>query len=174
MRQSPLTALGEDQHLEEIAMHLFEAASTVDARRAAEMLVRAGYRALALLAYEDAAERFERALEALDLAGAEDESGRVLLARGDALMRAGEVDAARAAWTARDGWHCGATIARSSRRRRSASVAWALRSRTSKRTRWPSLEEALEGPEEAAPLPVCKPASQWSCTTRAIARARTR
>ena len=37
-----LTALGEDRHLEEIAMHLFEAASTADARRAAEMLARAG------------------------------------------------------------------------------------------------------------------------------------
>src|SRR6185437_4340864 len=68
-----LTTLGEDRHLEEIAMHLFGAASTGDARRAAEMLVRAGHRALARLAYEDAAERFERALEALDLAGAEDE-----------------------------------------------------------------------------------------------------
>jgi len=95
-----LTALGEDRHLEEIAMHLFEAASTVDARRAADMLVRAGYRALARLAYEDAAERFERAVQALDLAGAEDESGDILLARGDALLRAGEADAARAAFTA--------------------------------------------------------------------------
>jgi DNA-binding SARP family transcriptional activator/tetratricopeptide (TPR) repeat protein len=94
-----LTALGEDRHLEEIAMHLFEAASTGDARRAAEMLVRAGHRALARLAYEDAAERFERALEALDLAGAEDESGPVLLARGDALLRAGEIDEARTAFT---------------------------------------------------------------------------
>ncbi len=95
-----LTALGEERHLEEIAMHLFEAASTADARRAAEMLVRAGHRALDRLAYEDAAERFERALEALELAGAEDESGPVLLARGDALLRAGEPDAARAAFTA--------------------------------------------------------------------------
>jgi DNA-binding SARP family transcriptional activator/tetratricopeptide (TPR) repeat protein len=98
-----LTALGEDQHLEEIGTHLFEAASTGDARRAAEMLVRAGHRALARLAYEDAAERFERALEALDLAGAEDESGDVLLARGDALLRAGDLDAARAAFTAARG-----------------------------------------------------------------------
>jgi DNA-binding SARP family transcriptional activator/tetratricopeptide (TPR) repeat protein len=95
-----LTGLGEERHLEEIAMHLFEAASTGDARRAADMLVRAGERALARLAYEDAAERFERALEALDLAGAEDASGQVLLARGDALLRSGEVDAARAAFTA--------------------------------------------------------------------------
>jgi DNA-binding SARP family transcriptional activator/tetratricopeptide (TPR) repeat protein len=95
-----LTELGEDRHLEEIAMHLFEAASTADARRAAEMLVRAGHRALERLAYEDAAERFQRALEALELAGAEDEAGQVLLARGDALLRAGELDAARAAFTA--------------------------------------------------------------------------
>ena len=99
-----LTALGEDRHLEEIAMHLFEAASTGDARRAAEMLVRTGHRALARLAYEDAAESFERALEALEEAGtADDESGHVLLARGDALLRAGESDAARAAFTAARG-----------------------------------------------------------------------
>jgi tetratricopeptide (TPR) repeat protein len=94
-----LTALGEDRHLEEIAMHLFEAASTGDARRAADMLVRAGHRALTRLAYEDAAERFERAVEALEEAGAEDESGPALLARGDALLRAGEIDAARTAFT---------------------------------------------------------------------------
>lgn len=81
-------------------MHLFEAASTADARRAAEMLARAGHRALDRLAYEDAAERFERALEALELAGADDESGPVLLARGDALLRAGEPDEARAAFSA--------------------------------------------------------------------------
>ncbi len=98
-----LTSLGEDRHLEEIAMHLFEAASTGDARRAAEMLVRAGHRALARLAYEDAAESFDRAVEALELAGAEDDSGHVLLARGDALLRAGEADAARAAFTAARG-----------------------------------------------------------------------
>jgi DNA-binding SARP family transcriptional activator len=91
-----LAALGEDSHLEEIAMHLFEAASTEDARRAAEMLTRAGHRALDRLAYEDAAEHFERALEALELVGADDESGPALLARGDALMRAGELDEARA------------------------------------------------------------------------------
>ena len=93
-----LSALGESRHLEEIAMHLFEAASTADAQRAAEMLARAGRRALDRLAYEDAAEHFDRALEALALAGAEDESGPLLLARGDALLRAGEPDAARASF----------------------------------------------------------------------------
>lgn len=95
-----LTALGESRYLEEIAMHLFEAASSADALRAAEMLTRAGHRALGGLAYEDAAERFERALEALDLTGARDESGPVLLARGDALLRAGDIDTARASFTA--------------------------------------------------------------------------
>jgi tetratricopeptide (TPR) repeat protein len=95
-----LGALGEDRHLEEIAMHLFEAASADDARRAAELLVRAGERALERLAYEDAVERFDRALEALELAGAGEESGLVLLARGDALLRAGEPEAARASFTA--------------------------------------------------------------------------
>ena len=95
-----LSTLGENRHLEEIAMHLFEAASTADARRAAEMLERAGRRALDRLAYEDAADRFDRALDALELADAEDESGPVLLARGDALSRAGDPDAARASFTA--------------------------------------------------------------------------
>jgi tetratricopeptide (TPR) repeat protein len=95
-----LTDLDEVRHLEEIAMHLFEAASRAHAQRAAEMLTRAGHRALGRLAYEDAADRFQRALEALDLAGADDEAGPVLLARGDALQRAGEPDEARAAFTA--------------------------------------------------------------------------
>ena len=95
-----LRALGEDRHLDEIAMHLFEAASAADARYAAAMLDRAGRRALDRLAYEDAADRFDRALDALQLAGAEDDSGPLLLARGDALVRAGEPDAARASFTA--------------------------------------------------------------------------
>ena len=95
-----LTALGEDRHLEEIAMHLFQAASIADARRAAELLARSGHRALDRLAYEDAADRFARALEALDLAGAADEAGAVLLARGDALLRAGQPDQARSAFGA--------------------------------------------------------------------------
>ncbi|HEX6460787.1 MAG TPA: AAA family ATPase [Thermoleophilaceae bacterium] len=94
-----LSALGEERHLEEIAMHLFEAASAGDAREAAAMLERAGRRAFERLAYEDAAERFGRALEALSLAGGEDEAGPLLLARGHALLRAGDVDEARAAFS---------------------------------------------------------------------------
>lgn len=95
-----LRALGEDRHLEEIAHHLLQAATREDARQVSDMLLRAGRRALDRLAYEDAAERFERALEALELAEAEDEAGPVLLARGDALLRAGEPASAREAFTA--------------------------------------------------------------------------
>lgn len=94
-----LAGIGEERHLEEIAIHLFEAASTADAKHAADMLVRAGHRALDRLAYEDAAECFARAAQALELAGADDESGPVLLARGDALLRSGEPEAARTAFT---------------------------------------------------------------------------
>ncbi|HEX3831749.1 MAG TPA: hypothetical protein VHW04_07245 [Solirubrobacteraceae bacterium] len=94
-----LGELGEEHHLEEIALHFFEAASTVDARHAAEVLVRAGRRALERLAYEDAAECFNRAAQALELGGADEESGPVLLVRGDALLRAGEPEAARTAFT---------------------------------------------------------------------------
>jgi DNA-binding SARP family transcriptional activator len=93
-----LIALGEDRHLEEIATHLFEAA---DAARAAEMLERAGRRALDGLAYEDAADRFARALDAVKGSGGRDGllvEGSLLLATGDALMRAGEPAAARAAF----------------------------------------------------------------------------
>ena len=64
------------------------------------MLERAGRRALDRLAYEDAADRFDRALDALTLADAEDASGPVLVARGDALSRAGEPDAARESFSA--------------------------------------------------------------------------
>jgi len=95
-----LTRLGEDRHLEEIAAHLMQGASVADARRVSALLVRAGRRALGRLAYEDAAERFAGALEALDHADAADAAGPVLLARGDALLRAGEPQAAREAFSA--------------------------------------------------------------------------
>jgi DNA-binding SARP family transcriptional activator/tetratricopeptide (TPR) repeat protein len=95
-----LGLLGEGRHLEEIAAHRFRAASAADGREVAGLLVRAGGRALDRLAYEDAAARFDRALEALELADAGDEAGSVLLARGDALLRAGEPLSAREAFSA--------------------------------------------------------------------------
>jgi tetratricopeptide (TPR) repeat protein len=84
-----LAARGEERHLEEIAHHLSEAGD----ERAAGYLRRAGEHALAMLAYEEAAELFARALEVAD------ERGPLLLARGDALLRAGEPAAARSCFT---------------------------------------------------------------------------
>ena len=166
-----LTALGENRHLEEIAAHLFEAA---DARRAAEMLLRAGRRALDRLAYEDAADRFARALDALALADAEDEAGPLLLARGDALLRAGEPAAARDTFT---------EAARLARRTNDAGLLGeaalgfaglgvaivGLDAETIAR-----LEEALEAPPTPPCAPASRPASPSSSTTRPTARARRR
>ena len=80
-----LIARGEEHHLAEIAHHLSEAAD----ERAPDYLRRAGEEAMTMLAYEEAAAQFERALEATP------DSGPLLLARGDALLRAGEPAAAR-------------------------------------------------------------------------------
>jgi tetratricopeptide (TPR) repeat protein len=82
--------IAEGGHLPEIAHHLSETADP----RAAEYLRRAGEAALAMLAYEEAAELFGRALEATG------EDGTLLLLRGDALLRAGEPAAARASFEA--------------------------------------------------------------------------
>jgi tetratricopeptide (TPR) repeat protein len=85
-----LIARGEERRLAEIAHHLCEAADV----RAADYLRRAGEEAVAMLAYEEAAELFARALDATD------DRGPLLLARGDALLRAGEPAAARASFEA--------------------------------------------------------------------------
>ncbi len=87
-----LIALDEERRLEEVAHHFSLAADD----RAAEYLRRAGDHALALLAYEEAAELYARALEAV----AGEARGPLLLARGDALLRAGEPEAARACFDA--------------------------------------------------------------------------
>ena len=53
-----------------------------------------------LKSFYDGAARAAFQVEALELAGAGDDGGPALLARGDALLRAGEPEAARAAFTA--------------------------------------------------------------------------
>ena len=86
-----------EQHLSEIAHHLALAAPLGDADTVVDYLVRAGDRASALLAYEEAALDYGRALELVD--AVEDASaerrGDLLLRLADAQWRAGDARAAR-------------------------------------------------------------------------------
>jgi class 3 adenylate cyclase len=89
-----------EEHLSEIAHHLALAAPLGDPDTAVEYLVRAGDRASTLLAYEEAALDYGRALELLD--AAEDASaerrGDLLLRLGDSQWRAGDARAARSSF----------------------------------------------------------------------------
>src|SRR6516225_8830937 len=81
-----------DPHLAELARHVGEAGKAVGYAE------RAGHRALALLAYEEAARLFKMALAAFTLArppGQDQARCRLLLALGDALTKIGEREAAR-------------------------------------------------------------------------------
>lgn len=84
----------------EIAHHLFEAATPALARRGIEYAVRAADLAFGQLAYEDAAFQLERALRALELDEGADQAKRceLLLALGEARLRAGDRAGGRAAF----------------------------------------------------------------------------
>ena len=89
-------------HLAELAHHFVVAApgGQAMADRAVRVATAAGRRALELLAWEEAAGLFERALAALELAERPDQQQRcqLLLALGEARMAAGDVAAARSAY----------------------------------------------------------------------------
>jgi len=89
-------------HLAELAHHFVAAAPSGEemVARAVRVATLAGRRALELLAWEEAAGLFERALAALDLAERPDLQPRcqLLLALGEARMAASEVPAARTAY----------------------------------------------------------------------------
>lgn len=88
-----------DPPLAEIAQHLMHGAPVVADPRAVDYAERAGRLAADQLAYEDAAIQYSRALEALDaIGGDEDRRAALLLALGDARMRAADVDGARRAF----------------------------------------------------------------------------
>jgi len=99
----PVHAAEPGPHLAELAHHLVEAApgSEKTAARAVRMATLAGGRSLQLLAWEDAAVLFERALAALALAerpGSAQQRCELLLAIGEARMAASDVPAARTAY----------------------------------------------------------------------------
>jgi tetratricopeptide (TPR) repeat protein len=87
-------------HLAELAHHFVAAAPGGQVGRAVRAATLAGRRALDLLAWEDAAGLFERALAALELGERPDQQQRceLLLAVGEARMAASDVPAARAAY----------------------------------------------------------------------------
>jgi class 3 adenylate cyclase/tetratricopeptide (TPR) repeat protein len=86
-----------DPHLAELAHHFFEAAPGGDAAKAIHYARRAADRALALLAFEEAARLYRMALRALELRQPDKERLRpdLLVALGDARARAGDSSAAK-------------------------------------------------------------------------------
>jgi tetratricopeptide (TPR) repeat protein len=87
----------EEPHLGELAHHLFQAAPLGDAASAVEYARRAGEQAARSLAYEEAARLYQMAIQALELEEPVDQLslGELLLARGDAQARAGDLPTAR-------------------------------------------------------------------------------
>jgi tetratricopeptide (TPR) repeat protein len=79
-----------DAHLDELAHHFLSAAPRGDLHKAVDYAQRGAQRALESLAYEQAAELFSRALEVLELLGADiPRRAALLLGLGTALSRAG-------------------------------------------------------------------------------------
>jgi tetratricopeptide (TPR) repeat protein len=78
-------------HLAELAHHFAAGADPGTAPKALDYARRAGDRAMATLAYEEAAAEFRRALRVLELAGGDERiRGELHLSLGDALARAGD------------------------------------------------------------------------------------
>jgi class 3 adenylate cyclase/tetratricopeptide (TPR) repeat protein len=86
-----------DAHLTELAYHAFQAAPGGDIDKAVDYATRAGGRAVASAAHEEAARSYDLALQALELDETPNELRRaeLLLALGDAHHHAGDSDAAR-------------------------------------------------------------------------------
>jgi predicted ATPase len=89
-----------DPVLDELAHHFFQAAPCGESARAIEYCRRAAERAQRLLAYEQGARQYERALQLLELHGPPDAARRaeLLLAVGEAHAVAGTRQRARAAF----------------------------------------------------------------------------
>jgi DNA-binding SARP family transcriptional activator len=91
-----------DPHLAELAHHYWEAGPSGDPRKAYDYARRAGERATRLLGHEEAARLFELALRVIEAGAPVEELERceTLLALGEAQLRAGEADPARATFLA--------------------------------------------------------------------------
>ncbi len=87
-----LTAARPDLRIDELTRHWMAATNVGDAAKAVGYARQAGDRALAGLAFEEAAKYYEQALAALEHQGVEDELARcdLMIALGDARRRAGD------------------------------------------------------------------------------------
>jgi class 3 adenylate cyclase len=81
-----------EPHLAELAYHFFEGAQGGDDDKAVTYAERAGQRAMSLLAYEEAAAHYDRALQALELRDPPDDvrGCELLLALGESYWKGGE------------------------------------------------------------------------------------
>ncbi|MCI0859064.1 MAG: protein kinase [Chloroflexi bacterium] len=81
-----------EPHLAELAHHFWEGVQAGDTSKATDYAVRAGDRAVALLAYEEAQHHYQIALQALELEDSVDQGQRCLflLALGEAQQKAGD------------------------------------------------------------------------------------
>ncbi|MGV0796152.1 BTAD domain-containing putative transcriptional regulator [Mycolicibacterium elephantis] len=92
----------DEDLLDELAYHYFECAWAGNAAKAVHYCRRAADQAMARLAYESAADHYDRALHALDelddeLPDREDVQAELLIARCEALLAAGDVVSAKGA-----------------------------------------------------------------------------
>ena len=92
----------DDELLAELAHHYFECAWAGNAAKAVEYCRRAADQAMARLAYEGAADLYDRALHALEeiddeLPDRDDQTAELLIARCEALLAAGDVASAAGA-----------------------------------------------------------------------------
>ncbi|MBV9310014.1 MAG: AAA family ATPase, partial [Solirubrobacterales bacterium] len=88
---------GPDRHLTALALHFSRAAGREDAEKAIDYASRAGEQATRLLAYEEAAEQYARALEVLErfVPDSRERRASLLNLLGEARVRAGERQLAR-------------------------------------------------------------------------------
>jgi predicted ATPase/class 3 adenylate cyclase len=97
-RLETLHAANPAAHAAELAHHFFQAAPGGDVGKAVDYAVRAGERAIAVAALDEAAGHFDRALQALELeqGGDPERHCRVLLALAEVHGRLAALDASRA------------------------------------------------------------------------------
>jgi eukaryotic-like serine/threonine-protein kinase len=95
-----LEEMDAEGHLPQLAYHFAEAAPGGDVEKAVDYATRAGVRASALYAWEDAVGQFERALQVLELQTQVDEERKcdLLIAVADARFGSGDTPAAQSAY----------------------------------------------------------------------------